>query len=89
VATSYLAAARQLQALTNTHTAAPHHHQRQQQQQQGAASGRDSSNDSGSNSGGSNGGSSLEALEFAVSLTQHHDAVTGTEKQAVANDYAR
>jgi hypothetical protein len=24
-----------------------------------------------------------------VSLTQHHDAVTGTEKQAVANDYAR
>jgi hypothetical protein len=32
---------------------------------------------------------SLDALGFAVSITQHHDAITGTEKQAVANDYAR
>jgi hypothetical protein len=32
---------------------------------------------------------SLDALEFAVSISQHHDAITGTEKQAVANDYAR
>jgi hypothetical protein len=56
------------------------------QQQQHISSGR-----AGSSGGcsGSNDGSSLDALEAAVSLTQHHDAVTGTEKQAVANDYAR
>ena len=29
----------------------------------------------------------LEALSHAVALLQHHDAVTGTEKQYVAEDY--
>ena len=30
-----------------------------------------------------------DALEAAVSLLQHHDSITGTEKQHVANDYHR
>ena len=34
---------------------------------------------------GNDGGTDL--LEEAVSLCQHHDSITGTEKQAVANDY--
>lgn len=28
-----------------------------------------------------------DALEEAVALLQHHDSITGTEKQHVANDY--
>ena len=32
--------------------------------------------------------STLVALQRAVGLVQHHDGITGTEKQAVANDYA-
>ena len=30
-----------------------------------------------------------DALEAAISLLQHHDSITGTEKQHVANDYHR
>ena len=32
---------------------------------------------------------STDALEAAVALLQHHDSITGTEKQHVANDYHR
>lgn len=31
----------------------------------------------------------LNALREAMGVMQHHDAITGTEKQHVASDYAR
>lgn len=32
---------------------------------------------------------SLELLREAMGVMQHHDAITGTEKQHVAEDYAK
>lgn len=33
--------------------------------------------------------SALDPLREAMGVMQHHDAITGTEKQHVADDYAR
>ena len=42
----------------------------------------------GRNGGDENsGGATTDALEAAVSLCQHHDSITGTARQHVANDY--
>jgi lysosomal alpha-mannosidase len=35
------------------------------------------------------GESPLDGLREAIGIMQHHDAITGTEKQHVADDYAR
>eukprot|EP00775_Hariotina_reticulata_P012334 gene12334-12467_t len=94
-ATAYLAAARQFQALVNLGGGSG------QQQHSPVATPADDAQPphpqggqvvAGKKQGtlaAANLSRGLDALEYAVSLTQHHDAVTGTEKQHVANDYAR
>ena len=39
--------------------------------------------------GRSNSGPNTDTLADALAIAQHHDAVSGTEKQHVANDYAK
>ncbi|KAF5186529.1 Alpha-mannosidase [Thalictrum thalictroides] len=39
--------------------------------------------------GRSNSGPNTDALSDALAIAQHHDAVSGTEQQHVANDYAK
>lgn len=34
-------------------------------------------------------GGDVTSLKHAIGVMQHHDAITGTEKQLVANDYHR
>lgn len=34
-------------------------------------------------------GPNTDSLADALAIAQHHDAVTGTEKQHVANDYSK
>lgn len=38
--------------------------------------------------GGHSAGPNTDALADALSIAQHHDAVSGTQKQHVASDYA-
>jgi lysosomal alpha-mannosidase len=35
------------------------------------------------------GASQLDSLREVMGIMQHHDAITGTEKQHVADDYSR
>eukprot|EP00879_Flechtneria_rotunda_P012931 GHRR01013504.1.p1 GENE.GHRR01013504.1~~GHRR01013504.1.p1 ORF type:complete len:746 (+),score=240.71 GHRR01013504.1:364-2601(+) len=101
-ATAYLAAARQLQAITPHLTAqapstnAYEHHSTHPGSSTSRGSNGQAYNGMSVSDGGREHESSsssappgLDLLESAVSLSQHHDAVTGTAKQAVANDYAR
>jgi alpha-mannosidase len=39
--------------------------------------------------GRSASGTTTDSLADALAIAQHHDAVSGTEKQHVANDYAK
>lgn len=39
--------------------------------------------------GRSASGPTTDSLADALAIAQHHDAVSGTEKQHVANDYAK
>ena len=52
------------------------------------AGSRSRSSPGGASAGGA-GGATTDALEEAISIAQHHDAITGTARQHVANDYHR
>jgi alpha-mannosidase len=84
LATSYLQAARQLEAYVGRGA--------EDQSSSDIDSSRHITSSSSKNNPNNNPSystfkSTTEALEEAVSLCQHHDSITGTAKQHVANDY--